>query len=216
MQKMRRSVENAETVGLFPTRSYQPDGPGPMPSPPSSLVRGAVVARRSPRTEPSPSPHTRTDFFGVTGSGIAALSSPGIQALLHGPVTPPATPVVSSASSLRGAPSRFTYHYGDRKTFAFHTISYHILVVPSNTDFYDLQVSLLHAKARPCVSFNVVVVLNSTVALLALNSSCNTLAASTHTTIVLGALQVSIAIVKTRLASTSLCRFGLATSGTSC
>jgi hypothetical protein len=116
MQKMRRSVENAETVGLFPTRSYQPDGP--MPSPPSDL---RVIARRSPRAEASPSPYV----FRATGSGLAALSSPGVQALLRGgPVTPPATPVVPSATRRLGAPSGFTYHYGDRKIFAFHITSH--------------------------------------------------------------------------------------------
>lgn len=144
MQKMRRSVENAETVGLFPTPRYNPLGASTtntffrrcrtsgLSSMPVTRRRSGIAAITSPgvqrvlRGQPmTPSPR---------GSGLAALTSPGVQALLRGPDTPPMTPVGAHARAAlpRAIPSGFTYHFGDRKTFAFHIISH---LQNSYTDF---------------------------------------------------------------------------------
>lgn len=84
--KMRRSIENAETVGLYPQPSYSPD----------PFVNNSSTATLPP-AQPVymlPAPPARKPVTS-TNSGIAALTSPGVQALINPPSctlpTPPST-----------------------------------------------------------------------------------------------------------------------------
>ena len=83
---MRRSIENAETVGLYPQPRYSPD---PFSTSPSTAPAPSRVA---PYMLPTP-PAARS--AAAPQSGIAALASPGVQALINPPMstlpTPPST-----------------------------------------------------------------------------------------------------------------------------
>lgn len=82
LQKMRRSVDNAESVGLYKTRNY---------SPPSR-----TSARRFPSAPATAVNQPARVHPAQSGSGVAALSSPGVQALIN-PRTTLATPVTAPA-----------------------------------------------------------------------------------------------------------------------
>lgn len=88
---MRRSIENAETVGLYPQPSYSPD-----PFRDSSRTSTIPAPRQAGRYMlPSP-PSARP--AAAPRSGIAALTSPGVQALINPPTS--ALPTPPSTSSL--------------------------------------------------------------------------------------------------------------------
>lgn len=85
---MRRSIENAETVGLYPQPSYSPDpfrDSFSISTIPARRQAGPYMLPSPPASRPAPAPR----------SGIAALTSPGVQALINPPSsalpTPPST-----------------------------------------------------------------------------------------------------------------------------
>ena len=103
MQKMRRSVENAETVGLFATHLYSPPGTIPAPA-------------RQPKALPSP-PYTNTSPMSAR-SGVAALASPGVQRLIN-PSAPVPAPALHPLLAPRSAPMgmNFSQYLGPSTPF---------------------------------------------------------------------------------------------------
>lgn len=94
---MRRSIENAETVGLYPQARYSPNPYR------NNSSTSTIPARRpaGPSLLPlPPAPRLLT----APRSGIAALTSPGVQALINPPTsalpTPPSTAGITYSQPL--------------------------------------------------------------------------------------------------------------------
>ena len=88
---MRRSIENAECVGLYPQRPYSPD----------LSVGNAPISTLAPTRQrfivPGPPARLALRPAPSAGYGTAALSSPGVQALINPPITPLPTPPTTAA-----------------------------------------------------------------------------------------------------------------------